>query len=207
MPIQEIPAGYALDSRGRLVPKGRIQEIDNLRDQTINKIVDAAKSISLQISEFKPAAMSDVVAFAQISVNRYEVPVGGEKGNITLTTFDGLRKVVLSRPDVLTFNEGIIAAKALLDEAAADWAKGAQGAENLGLLIDKAFAVNKAGKIDAHEVLSLRKLNIKDERWDRAMAVIVDSITISGKRAYVRVYERDSFDAEWRPIPLDIASL
>ena len=39
------------------------------------------------------------------------------------------------------------------------------------------------------QVLALRRLNIEDKRWQRAMTAISDAIQITGSRSYLRVYE------------------
>lgn len=151
--------------------------------------------------------MNDVMAFADISAERYGATLGGSKGNITLVTFDGLRKVVLARPEVISFGEGLQAAKKLIDECLDSWTAGASGEHQLRSVIEGAFNANRQGQIDAERVLSLRRFNIQDERWQRAMTAISEAIVVTGKRAYVRAYERDSYDGEWRSIPLDMASL
>ena len=71
---------------------------------------------------------------------------------------------------------------------------------------DRAFRVNKEGRINTNAVLALRKLNISDERWMNAMQAIGDSLTVADSRPYIRVYERDEF-GKYHAIPLDMAAL
>jgi hypothetical protein len=66
--------------------------------------------------------------------------------------------------------------------------------------------VDKTGKINTGRVLGLRRLNISDERWKRAMDAISDSLQVTGTKAYVRVYERQD-DGRYLPLSLDMASI
>ena len=51
---------------------------------------------------------------------------------------------------------------------------------------------DKTGKINTKRVLSLRRLDIKDERWLRAMDAIGDSIQVAGSKSYIRIYKQTS---------------
>ncbi|STY90300.1 DUF3164 family protein [Moraxella bovis] len=55
-------------------------------------------------------------------------------------------------------------------------------------------------------VLSLRSLDINDEKWLQAMDAISDAIQVVSSKEYIRVYERDN-DGKYQQITLDFASL
>jgi len=59
--------------------------------------------------------MDDVGAFIQLSAEKYEVKVGGNKGNVSLLSFDGRYKIVRQVAENITFDERLQAAKALID--------------------------------------------------------------------------------------------
>ena len=67
--------------------------------------------------------------------------------------------------------------------------------------------MDKEGKINTGRVLSLRRLDIDDDRWKRAMDAISDSIQTVGSKSYVRLYERIGDSEEYVPISLDIAGV
>ncbi|MNR12659.1 hypothetical protein D3C85_1290270 [compost metagenome] len=73
-------------------------------------------------------------------------------------------------------------------------------------IIQDAFEVDREGKVNTGRILSLRKLNIDDERWPTAMQAIADSIIVSGTKAYVRFLVKDE-DGGMSSIPLDLAAL
>jgi hypothetical protein len=54
-------------------------------------------------------------------------------------------------------------------------------------------------------VLGLKRLNIRDEKWQRAMQAIADSVQVSGSKPYIRIYERIGDTDQFKPISLDVA--
>lgn len=57
-----------------------------------------------------------------------------------------------------------------------------------------------------NRVLSLRRLDIQDGKWQQAMEAISDSIIITDSKAYIRFYERDAHGA-YQAISLDFATI
>ena len=78
--------------------------------------------------------------------------------------------------------------------------------KEIKLLVNDAFQVDKAGKISTARVLGLRRLDIHDSDWKKAMEAITESIQVTGTKQYLRVYERDA-KGEYQMIPLDVAAL
>ncbi|MDD7451222.1 MAG: DUF3164 family protein, partial [Treponema sp.] len=97
-------------------------------------------------------------------------------------------------------------AKELIDQCIQDWATDSRN--EIKALIQDAFYVGKSGKLDKNRILGLRRLDIHDERWQKAMTAISDSIQIAGSREYIRIYERDPNNSDkYNLINLDIAAL
>ncbi|MGC4076257.1 MAG: DUF3164 family protein [Rubrivivax sp.] len=199
-----IPAGYMRDAQGRLVPESMVKPIDKLRDQTVLKIVEAARIVNESLRHFKNGAFRDIAAFVETSTEQYEVRIGGQKGNVTLYSFDGRFKVVRQVQETLKFDERLKAAKALIDECITEWA--ATSRDEIKVLVNDAFKVDAAGDVSTNRVLALRRLNIRDPKWLRAMQAIGDAISVVGSRSYVRVYERVGDTDQYQPISLDIAT-
>ena len=76
---------YKQDAKGNLVPLANIKEIDLLRDELVLEIAAKARAVQDDLITFKREAMDDIAAFVQLSADRYDVNVGGKKGNISLT--------------------------------------------------------------------------------------------------------------------------
>ena len=156
------------------------------------------------LDDFKKLSFEDIAAFIQLSAEQHGVQVGGNKGNVTLFSFDGKYKIVRQSQESIRFDESLQAAKALIDECISEWAAGSN--DNIRVLINDAFQVDKEGKISTGRVLSLRRLDIRDEKWLRAMDAISDSIIVTDSKNYVRFYERDS-EGKYQAISLDFANV
>ena len=195
---------YREDAKGNLVPLANIREIDLLRDELVTEIASKACAVQDNLIEFKRRAMDDIAAFVQLSADRYDVKVGGKKGNISLHSFDGRYCVKLAMQDTLVFDEGLVAAKALIDECINEWTEGSR--TELKTLINAAFQVDKEGNISTARVLGLRRLQIGDEKWLRAMDALSDSLQVHISKPFVRVYRRDDA-GEYQLMNLDIAKV
>lgn len=132
---------YKQDAKGNLVPLANIKEIDLLRDELVLEIAAKARAVQDDLITFKREAMDDIAAFVQLSADRYDVSVGGKKGNISTT-----------------------------------------------------------------RVLGLRRLQITDEKWQRAMDALSDSLQVHISKPFVRVYRRGE-DGEYQLMNLDVAKV
>ena len=89
-----IPPGYWQDANGNLVPESKVKDIDKLRHQVVTDLCLLAEQQSAGLHKFKLDAMQELAALVSVSLEQYGVKHGGEKGNITLISFDGQYKVV-----------------------------------------------------------------------------------------------------------------
>ncbi|MAO56697.1 MAG: sulfate transporter [Rhodospirillaceae bacterium] len=199
-----IPPGYMEDAQGHLVPRDKVKPLDLDRDKTVKDLVRKAKKASADLAEFKAEAFAVVEAFLDRSAAEYDAKIGGAGGNVTLTTYDGRFKVQRAVSKNISFDERLQAAKALIDECIREWSKGAN--KNIQVLVQDAFQVDKQGNVSTERVLGLRRLKVEDDRWDRAMKAISDSLQVIGSKSYIRVYERAA-DGTYMPISLDVASV
>jgi hypothetical protein len=196
---------YLRDAKGNLVPVETVKPTDLLMDETVRKITGFARDLSARIARFKGHTFEDVNGLQALIAQDYGVSVGGKKGNITLTTFDGCQKVQVQVADLIEFGPELQAAKALIDECLSEWS--ADSRVELRALVSRVFSVDKEGQINRAELFMLLRVEIADDRWVRAMAAIRDSIRVIGSRTYVRFYERDAPDAPWRAISIDLATV
>lgn len=197
------PSGYWVDARGRLTPVEMIKPIDRTRDELARDLHAKALALSAAIKAFKDTAFADIAAFVELSAEQYQVSLGGKKGNVTLMSYDGSIKIIRAMNESISFDERLQAAKALIDECFMDWTTDAR--PEIKALIDRAFEVDKDGNIRTGAVLSLRRVDIQDDRWKRAMSAINDAVQVVGSKAYIRIYERVGESDAYRPISLDVA--
>lgn len=192
------------DSKGRLVPRRLVKDVDLARDSLVRELIGKARELSRLLAAFKGTAAADLQAFVDLSAEQYGVTFGGGKGNLTLLSYDGSLKVTRQIADHLIFDERLQAAKGLIDECIRAWSAGSS--DEIRALIEHAFQVDKTGKVSTERVLGLRRLAIDDPTWQRAMTAISDSVQVASSKSYLRFYERIDAD-QWRAISLDLASV
>lgn len=200
-----VPAGYKQDAKGNLVVISNIKPIDLIRDELVGELTKLAAQQQQKMLSFKHNIMNEVKTFVALSADEYNVKLGGKKGNITLLSFNGTQKIQLAVTELLQFDERLQIAKQLIDQCIHDWSSGAN--DRIRTLVEHAFQVDKQGQVSTGRILSLRKLDMRDERWDEAMKAIADSIQITDSKEYIRFYQRRTADDAWQPIALDLAAL
>lgn len=196
---------YMEDGQGRLVHVDNVREIDKTRDGLVRHIVDNALMLQDEMARFKNMAISEIDAFVEMSAEDYGVTLGGRKGNMNLLTFNGKFKVQVQVSDYVVPDERLHAAKALIDKLLNTWTQGSRS--EVKTIINDAFAVDKEGKFNLREILRLRRLDIDDPEWKKAMDAISDSLQVVGSKSYMRVYERIGKEDKWKQISLDFAAL
>lgn len=196
---------YMENARGDLVPLDKVRPVDTLRDEAVRSIVSEALSESARLKEFKNRVFKEFDDFCALSLSEYGVKYGGKKGNIALTSYDGKYKVLMSVQDVISFDERLQAAKELIDRCIVKWSDGAS--DNLKILVNDAFKVDKKGNVDTKRIMELRRYEIEDNDWKAAMDAIAASVTISMSRRYMRIYKRNQEGDGYTMIPLDFAAI
>ncbi len=200
---QLIPEGYMQDAVGRLVPVETIKQVDLVRNEVVLELMTRAVKLAATLAEFKQQAMDDIQAFVELSGEKYGANLGGNKGNVTLYSFDGRYKLIRSMADSIQFDERLQAAKALIDDCLKRWSD--HSGVEIKVIINDAFQVDKAGRINTKRILSLRRIELEDEAWQQAMQAISDSVQVVNSKAYIRFYERQP-DGGYQQLNLSIAA-
>lgn len=210
---ENVPDGYMKNALGHLVPKSQVREQDLLRDEVARRIAEKWMELHEKMKALKAETFADVNDIVRISGDKYGMELGGEKGGVTIATYDGSIKVVRAVADTITFTEEIESAKALIERCLDRWsatagsADGAAGIQNLRAIAGRAFAKNRNGNLKKGDVLDLLRTDIDDPDWKQAQQAIRDSIHVTGTSTYIRLYTRKSEAGPYVAIPLDIASI
>jgi hypothetical protein len=199
------PEGYMADHKGNLVALANVKAQHKLEDELVNRLYKEAKHLNEELSEFKALAFDEVEDFLALLSQQYETKRGGKKGNVTLTSFDGTKSVELSVNEYLQFGPELEAAKDLIDECLREWSTDAN--PHLRTIVEAAFKVDKKGEISTTAVLGLRRHDIDDPKWQRAMQAISDAVRPNGSKRYIRIYERDGQDNGPSMVSLNIATV
>jgi hypothetical protein len=197
--------GGMRDAMGRFVPDTLIKPIDRLRHDLVCELVLQARRESEALKGLKVDMLGQIEAFVELSAERYGAVVGGHKGNLTLMSFDGRFKIQRQIQEHLVFDERLQVAKSLIDDCITEWSEGSS--VQIRALVEHAFRVNQEGKVSTTSVLGLRRLDITDPKWLKAMQAISDSVQCAGSKTYVRIYERIGDTDAWRPISLDFSGV
>lgn len=193
------------DNRGRMIPEELVKDYDKLKDQVVMDSFEGLKDLRQHMLEVKAQVMEDIYTLVQMSAERYGVSLGGDKGNVTVSSYDGRVKLVIAVNEYQSFNENIRLAKQVIDQCIEKWSEGANA--NLRTVIDQAFAVNQSGRFNVASIMGLRRLAIDDPDWHKAMEIIADSIETGCSRKYFRVYTRPKMDDPYNMVQFDLANL
>lgn len=202
--MQATIKGYRRNASGHLVPEESIDPYEIAKDELVRELYEKAASLQEAMAEFKEMAMGDVEAFTELSAERYDVTLGGEKGNLNLTSYDGELMVKVQVQDRVVFDERIHAAKAIVDECIRRWSDGARS--EIRALVTHAFQTDREGKLNTSRILALTRIDIDDERWQQGMKAIKDSLSVTSTARYIRFYKRTKGD-EYERLELDLAKV
>lgn len=194
---------YWRNAEGGLTPAENVKAMDRLKDDVIRKIMGHGVALSRQVSRFLGHTFADILGLEALVAQEYKVRIGGQKGNITLVSFDGLLKVEVRVAHLIEFGPELRAAKGLIDECLNEWS--ADSRAELRALVTQAFRTDGAGQISRSGIFSLLRLESDDARWNEAMRAIRDAIIVIGSKTYVRLWQRDRFDAAWTAITINLA--
>ncbi|WP_411037052.1 DUF3164 family protein, partial [Shinella sp. BYT-45] len=164
---------HVQDAEGRWIDWSLVKPKDQLIDEVVRKIMTYALDLSAQVSRFRRHTGADLDGVIALLEQEYRVTIGGPGGNFTLRTFDDLQRVELKVGKFMELGPEIHMAKALIDEYLREITS--EATAELKTLVLGAFEVDKKGKLDRQKILDLRKYDIKDERWVRAMQAISDA--------------------------------
>ena len=198
------PKGMRFDKNGNPIPERIIDPHKLEQDDFVNALIGKAKEQQSQLKAFKAFSFGECAAFLELLGEKYGVEKGGRKGNVTYTSFDGRRQVIVAMHDNITFGPELQIAKQLIDEYLRGLTEGAN--DELKVFVNYVFEVDKQGKLNKRRILDLRKYNIDHPLWLEAMTAIADSISVASTKQYIRFREKDEH-GKWQNIPLDFAAL
>lgn len=194
---------HMLDSKGRAVPISQIKDADKLITQTVDKIHDFADALNSQVERFKGHTYDDVYTTVALLAESYGVKRGGEKGNITLTSFDGLKRVRISIADQIAFGPQLQIAKQLVDQYIEEFRD--RIPDEIMPLLTHAFHMEQPGVVNSDAVYGLQRLKIDHPIWEQAMRAITDSRVLVGSKSYVVIERRADYGAGWKQVTINLA--
>ena len=205
MSTNTIPEGYMQNSRGDLVREKNVKDIDKIVDQSVTTLAQQARELSMSLTKFKRLALDDIRELIKIAGEKYGASLGGDKGNITLYSYDGRYKVQRTFAARMTFNIEMKAAESLFDKYLE--AISASAENDIRVLINATFRSSRGDKLRTAELLRLLSYDIQHPDWIKACEALKNSIMVDGATVYIRVYERVNDSEAYRIIPLNITDV
>ncbi len=196
--------GRWIDPAGQPVPPKYVRPEDKKKDALVERLHKAAMSINKRLADFRQKVLDDVEKYLSDLAEHYDVDARTKEGNKMLSNFSSNLRMEVRIAKYIEFDERLALAKEIIDDCIRKWSKGSD--DKIKALVMEAFKVDKKGNIDRDRVLGLKRLNIKDRDWEKAMEIIYDSIVVVGSRAYLRFSVKGE-DGRWETIPLDIAAV
>ena len=199
--IREIDGkSYMEDPKGALIPLDLVKPIDQLRDQTVRQLIAHAHALADQIARFRGQCFDDLGLFWALIADKYGAKDLG--GNVTLTSFDGCYKVQFQVADRLNFTPDLQEAKSLIDVCLSQLA--ADTNNKARAIVNRAFDLDDEGKISHAQLIMLTRIDIDDERCQRALDIVRESVRTIGSMGHVRFYNRPHSKAKWQVIAADL---
>lgn len=189
------------DAQGRMVPVALVKPADRQRDDLVRELFKQFEGIQQAMTDFRTVADRAINAHLELIQEQYGVKKGGQVGNLVMCSYDGSLRIIRAVDKVIAFTDEIHAAKALIYECVHEWTDGAR--PELRAIVDAAFRQDKQGHLSVDRIVGLLRLEIADDRWQKAMQAIKDSMQVQSTRSYLRFYRR-GVDGEYRHIPSGI---
>lgn len=199
---------YYQDSTGKLVPEDLMKPQDIVRDDLVTDLVTRYLACLEQVKLVKLEMENAIDEYRDTVMLQHGVePRTRKEGSraMTLTSFDGRYRIVIAANTLIEFDEDIAAAKRLLDDYLDDELQSSNASSGLKALVESAFRM-KQGQMDVRAILSLTRLDIKDEKFQKAVAIIRESMVARQATPSMRVYVRER-NGEYRYQELNFSTL
>lgn len=195
---------YMADGTGKLTAVEVIPTMKKLRDEMVRREFGFALALADQISRFRGHVMTKLGQFDALMAQEYGLTIGGEKGNRTYTTFDGLMRIEVRCQDRIAYGPEMVVAKQLFDACLNEWA--ADTRAELRSIVTNAFDTDREGQINRSNVYMLLNTESDDQRWKSGQQAIRDAMYAIGSKEYVRFSARPDQKARWAAVSIDLAA-
>lgn len=201
MTKQQKPVATMRDSNGNDIPLKYVSTYDKARDKCVRRIharfVKARKMLEAVVAE----------SVAELDALKGTKEKLGERGNFSARSFDALISVEVRQVYNIYLDERVVKARELMLEYIDEVLSrvGGNDAQALRVIVAEAFKANAKGFLSTGKVMSLMRMEIDNDKWREAKRILQDAIRPQKGKQYISCATRESTNAEFRPIPLDIA--
>lgn len=193
------------DAQGQQVPISYVKPYDRARDKAARRILARFLKANQYLAQVKADTLADIEAL-QTSTYPEAANLGGVKGNVQFSSFDGLIRVRSEAKTFIEFDDRIKAAQALIFDYLNDL-KGSDKHQDIQTIINETFKPTSSGMLSRTKVIGLTRWNIKAQKWVMAMDLIRECQFAKSGKSYIYCESKDSRDAEFETISLDFAAI
>ena len=189
------------DNTGHDVPVKYVGKYDRLRDERTKRVLARFRKARSVLEAVVRDSLADIAAIQEAR----DTPVA-EKGNFSVTSFDGLVKVAIDQAWHIELDDRVKEARdRMLGYAKRLCGKAGDDAAALLEIVEEAFAANSAGRLSVSRVMSLCRRNIQAREWTEARDMLLASLQPERGRCYIHVYARPDMQHDFEMIRLDLA--
>lgn len=191
---------------GNYVPVEKIRPLYMVQHQTAISLVGKMRDLAEENKRRKAAIYADIQSYLDLVMEHYNARLGGRRGGVTIVSFGDCHKVAVNVADYMRVTSALPAAQALVNEILDDLTGDANS--DLRALIASAFERDeKTGRVNVQRLLALRRLSLSHPRWPDAVNAISDAVEMSGSKAAIRAYYRETPQDAWEQVVVDFSRL
>lgn len=180
--------GNWLDSKGRPVPEEYIRPEDKRRDKLVEGIFKRVSKLSAKLESEKTEIVDAIEKYLKELAKDNKVREGW-KGNILLYNFSQNLCIERRIDETVSFDERLQMVKTTIDKWINNMLKDTD--PTLSKVVAQAFSVDKQGRINTAMLLKLKRIDIQDAEWKKAMQLLDDSIFVKSSKMALRFRSKD----------------
>ena len=180
--------GNWLDSKGRPVPEEYIRPEDKRRDKLVESILKRVSKLSAKLESEKTEIVDAIEKYLKELAKDNKVRENW-KGNILLYNFSQNLCIERRIDETVSFDERLQMVKTTIDKWINNKLKDTD--PTLSKVIAQAFSVDKQGRINTAMLLKLKRIDIQDAEWKKAMQLLDDSIFVKSSKMALRFRSKD----------------
>lgn len=189
------------DANGDLVPVKYVSAFDKLRDRNVNKIIGNGRKLRTALEKF----MIDSIALMNEVAAQKESH--GDKGNLSVSSFDGLLRVSIRQRYNIFFDARVREARdkmfAYVDSVLSRVK--AEDAQALRVILQEAFRVGANNMLSTSKVMALIRMDIKNADWKASQDVLKAALTPQKGKQYLQLETRPDTNHDFVSIRLDVS--
>jgi len=201
----QAPKGFIFNAQGDLIKESNLSPLQREEDSLCKTLMPMAQALHEQIAIFKYQSMHLVEQVLTRCMTQHKILKFKKiKGNVQFTSIDGLLKVKRQIDDRIEANCISEAARQFIAQYQAVVKEGSS--KDAEQWIETTFE-NKNGGLSVAKIFEFMNKDIDHPLYRQAVDALRKSLFVSGTKAYLRFYFRETTDDEWKTLPLQFSSV